>query len=117
VTEREPSLRHYQVLSGEIQLGGGYLEPPDWGQCWNWYLAKNKADARQQAVKDPAFKEWVRDMRADGKPPFTGLEVSLTVCEHGVCWGCGSTCLDCEHGFTLAEMISGLADVRDDLAA
>jgi hypothetical protein len=119
VKDCEPGVRHYQVLSGEVKFGGGYMEPPEWGQCWNWYLAKNKDDARQQAVKDSAFKEWVRDMRGDGKPPWTGLEVTLCRCEHGICWACKtaavSNCSACECGYTDAEMCEELKMMRDDL--
>lgn len=79
--------RHYEVISPEMEHWSQY-EPSEPFRCWGVYLARNAKDARVQAVRDPAFKEWVDEARGDRTPPFKGLEVHRTLCEHGRCWGC-----------------------------
>lgn len=90
----EDGMRHYEVISGEM-VTCSWMEPPEPFCCWGLYLAKNKHSARAMAVKDPEFHEWVREKRGDGVPPFTGLKVQLTRCDHGHCWGC-DPCPTCE---------------------
>ena len=79
-------LRHYEVVSPEM-LSGGSWEPPDPFRCWGVYLAPNAKAAKVMAIKDPEFKEWVRETRGF-EPPFKGLTVRLFRCEHGRCWSC-----------------------------
>ena len=81
--------RHYEVISPEMYSGPQGYEPPEWWRCWGFYLAKNRKDARRQAVKDPEFREWVNEQRASNMPPFKGLEVKPFTCLHGACLGCG----------------------------
>lgn len=90
----------YEVTSPEIDHYI-YGEPPDPGVCWGKYVAPNKRQAIIKAVKAPEFKDWVEIARGDQVPPFKGLEVKLTRCEHGICWGCQATetssgCKECD---------------------
>ena len=100
MSECRDGMRHYEVISEEICFRGwGGYEPPEYGRCWGFYLARNKREARKLAVKDPEFKEWVEEMRGSHMPPFKGLEVKPFVCEHGSCVGCwpdgDPTCSEC----------------------
>ena len=103
-------MRHYEVISPEM-CEYSFYEPIEPYRCWGIYLAKDTKDAIRQAVKDPEFRYWVKEQRADGQPPFKGLKAKRTICEHGICWGCGSendpseTCSACAIGeeFDLEE--------------
>jgi len=109
--------RHYEVISPEMveyHQSWDPPEPPDYYRCWGLYLAPNAKAAKAMAVKDPEFREWVTEARVDGVPPFKGLEARRTLCEHGVCWGCGDQgedsfgCPECDKA---AEIWDVLADV------
>ena len=113
--------RHYEVISPEM----GRVEPvTDDGQgpmeywCdWVCVLAINARDARSQAVKHPDFKSWVQEARDSDINPFSGVEAKLTLCEHGVCWGCAPeygdiNCAECSTQFESEniESVSGAAE-------
>lgn len=88
--------RHYEVISPEI-VHTSFYEPPTVFRCWGCYLARNRRDARIQAVRSAEFAEWVNET-AGFSPPFKGLEVRLFVCPHGDCMGCwreGTGCPEC----------------------
>lgn len=88
--------RHYEVISPyRANIHMGYGEPPESGCEWVMVEAHSKREALIKAIKTPEFKSWVAEMRGDKQPPFKGLEVRLTVCEHGTCWGC-QECAECE---------------------
>lgn len=82
--------RHYMVVSPTM-YPYSYMEPPEPYACVGIYLTRTAKDARVAAVKDSEFADWVLEARGDRMPPFKGLEVTLTRCEHGVCWGCHGT--------------------------
>lgn len=83
------NLAHYEVVSPTM-TSGGYMEPPEPFCCYGLYLARNSGAAKQEAVKDPEFSDWVTEARGDGVPPFKGLAVRLARCEHGNCWACNA---------------------------
>jgi hypothetical protein len=97
-------MRHYEVLSPEMtHYRWSDFEPPEVYQHWGVFLAKNAKDAIRQAVAAEEFQEWVQEARGDNVPPFKGLTTRRCLCEHGVCWACGSEeqvfCGACEKAF------------------
>lgn len=76
-------MTHYNVITPDIT---SYYqdEPPE---IWRDYVsvdAKNKKEAKVKAVQKFREKksEWINQY----DNPFTGLEVSKPLCEHGFCW-------------------------------
>ena len=93
--------RHWWVVSPEHCLYPGNLygwnpEPPEYGCAAVEVVARTRREARQKAVKTKEFERWVADARGDGHPPFAGLTVTPSTCEHGTCWGCVEVCAECE---------------------
>lgn len=92
---------HYSVTSPEMSSGYSGYGPTEYCYAWALVLASNKREARILAVRgdieDGEFSDWVEYARHDCMNPFTGIKVELSVCEHGVCWGCEQSCLACKH--------------------
>jgi len=106
------SQRHYEVVSPVMRHYPAWeLEPAEDFQCWGLFLAPNKRNAIVQAVADEDFRLWVEERRANNEPPFKGLVASLSLCEHGVCWGCNTdgtertNCPECEEAYQAEDEV------------
>lgn len=86
---------HYEVTSPPMTEFFGGMAPPETGVCWAMVLAPTAKAAVVLAVKLPEFRPWVQEARGDHVPPFKGIKARRAVCEHGVCWGCGTECSAC----------------------
>lgn len=87
--------RHYEVVSPPMTEYFGGQAPPETGICWAMVEAPTAKRAIALAVKSPEFRPWVDEARGDHVPPFKGLKAQRAVCDHGVCWGCGTECEEC----------------------
>jgi len=98
---------HYEVISPEMCDDRGWeWGPPEYGCDWALVLAANKREAKILTIRgdvvDGGFEDWPDQARSDGICPFSGLKVNLSVCSHGVCWGCKQDCIACHRADDLA---------------
>ena len=94
--DSENKLRHYVVVSGVLFDGNGWSEPREPYHLASLVLAHNRGDAKVKALKGEVVEDgqaWATDWsdwRAEtaGSPPYKGLKVEDTLCDHGTCWAC-----------------------------
>ena len=94
---------HYSVTSPEMGAKQRITDdgdgPMEYWCEWALVLAANKRDAKLLAIRgetvDGGMHDWVKEARYCGINPFSGLKVEPSICEHGVCWGCEQSCVEC----------------------